>query len=72
MEQAQVAMESGLAGMEEDQEAMEPEVVLALGLSLEDLEQEQVQVAPLVVLEHIVEELVQVVCFFDYNYTQHK
>lgn len=52
--------------MEEDQEAMEPEValVLVLALPLEDLEQEQVQVAPLVVSGHIVEELVQVVRLF--------
>lgn len=66
MELVQVAMESGLVGMEVDQEAMEPEVVLVLvlGLSLEDLEQELVLVAPLVVSDHIVEELVQVVCFF--------
>lgn len=66
MELVQLAMESGLVGMEVDQEVMEPEVVLVLvlGLSLEDLEPEQVQVAPLVVLGHIVEELVQVVCYF--------
>lgn len=62
MELVQVAMESGPVGMDLDQEAMEPGVVLvlALGLSVEDLEQEQVQVAPLVDLGHIVEELVQV------------
>lgn len=63
MELVQVAMESGPVGMELDQEAMELGVVLVLvlGLSVEDLEQEQVQVAPLVDLGHIVEELVQVV-----------
>lgn len=62
MELVQVAMESGLVAMEVDQEAMEPEVVSVLVLGL--LEQEQVQVAPLVVSGHIVEELVQVVCGF--------
>lgn len=63
MELVQVAMESGPVGMELDQEAMELGVVLVLvlGLSVEDLEQEQVQVVPLVDLGHIVEELVQVV-----------